>query len=82
MKFLVASAGCQLGYDVMKALAKSAHMGVSFDMGPAFCGVTDDSVGAMMPYVQPNITDSGSVNKVLSEIKQDAVFQCVTWTAE
>ena len=34
-----------------------------------------------MPYVQMDITDKASVEKVLTEVNADAVIHCAAWTA-
>ena len=81
MKFFVTGVGGQLGHDVMNELAKRGHTGVGSDMAPAYSGVADGSAVTTMPYVRLDITDSAAVNKVLSEIKPDAVIHCAAWTA-
>ena len=81
MKFFVTGVGGQLGHDVMNELAKRGHTGVGSDMAPAYSGVVDGSAVTTMPYVQLDITDSAAVDKVLSEIKPDAVIHCAAWTA-
>lgn len=81
MKFFVTGVGGQLGHDVMNELAKRGHTGVGSDMAPTYSGVADGSAVTTMPYVQLNITDSAAVDKVLSEIKPDAVIHCAAWTA-
>lgn len=81
MKFFVTGVGGQLGHDVMNELAKRGHTGVGSDMAPTYSGVADGSAVTTMPYVQLDITDSAAVDKVLSEIKPDAVIHCAAWTA-
>ena len=81
MKFFVTGVGGQLGHDVMNELAKRGHTGVGSDMAPAYSGVADGSAVTTMPYVQLDITDSAAVDKVLSEVKPDAVIHCAAWTA-
>ena len=34
-----------------------------------------------MPYVQLDITDDATVEKVISEVNPDAVIHCAAWTA-
>jgi len=81
MKFFVTGVGGQLGHDVMNELAKRGHTGVGTDMAPQYSGVADGSAVTTMPYVQLDITDSAAVEKVISEIKPDAVIHCAAWTA-
>lgn len=81
MKFFVTGVGGQLGHDVMNELAKRGHEGVGTDMAPEYSGVADGSAVTKMPYVQLDITDSAAVDKVLAEIKPDAVIHCAAWTA-
>lgn len=81
MKFFVTGVGGQLGHDVMNELAKRGHTGVGTDMAPEYSGVADGSAVTTMPYVQLDITDAAAVEKVISEIKPDAVIHCAAWTA-
>lgn len=81
MKFFVTGVGGQLGHDVMNELAKRGHTGVGTDMAPEYSGVADGSAVTKMPYVQLDITDAAAVERVISEIKPDAVIHCAAWTA-
>lgn len=74
MRFLVTGVNGQLGYDVMNELHKRGHEGVGSDLA-------DCSALTTMPYVSLDITDKESVNKVITEIKPDAVIHCAAWTA-
>ena len=81
MKFFVTGVGGQLGHDVMNELAKRGYTGVGSDMAPSYSGVADGSAVTTMPYVSLDITDPVAVEKVISEVKPDAVIHCAAWTA-
>ena len=81
MKFFVTGVNGQLGHDVMNELHKRDHEGVGSDIQPKYSGVADDSAVTMMPYVGLDITDKEAVQKVIAEIKPDAVIHCAAWTA-
>lgn len=81
MNFFVTGVNGQLGHDVMNELSKRGHEGVGSDIAPAYKGVADGSAVTDMPYVYLDITDKEAVEKVISEIKPDAVVHCAAWTA-
>lgn len=81
MKFFVTDVGGQLGHDVMNELAKRGYEGVGSDIAPEYSGIADGSAVTTMPYVQLDITDKESVEKVLTEVNPDAVIHCAAWTA-
>ena len=81
MKFFVTGVNGQLGHDVMNELNKRGHEGVGSDIASAYAGVADNSAVTTMPYVGLDITDKEAVEKVISEIKPDAVVHCAAWTA-
>jgi len=81
MKFFVTGVNGQLGHDVMNELNKRGHEGVGSDIAPAYAGISDGSAVTAMPYVGLDITDKEVVEKVISEIKPDAVVHCAAWTA-
>ena len=68
MKVFVTGVGGQLGHDVMHELAKRGHQGIGSDV-QGDCDYPLD------------ITDENAVNKVLTEVKPDAVIHCAAWTA-
>ena len=68
MKVFVTGVGGQLGHDVMHELAKRGHQGIGSDV-QGDCDYPLD------------ITDESAVNKVLAEVKPDAVIHCAAWTA-
>ncbi|MBO4867770.1 MAG: dTDP-4-dehydrorhamnose reductase [Ruminococcus sp.] len=73
MRIFVTGTGGQLGYDVMNELAKRGHEAVGSDIL--------DSVPQDFEYIKLDITDPAAVEKVLSEVKPDAVIHCAAWTA-
>lgn len=81
MKFFVTGVGGQLGHDVMNELKSRGHEGVGSDIQPEYSGVQDGSAVCSMPYVQMDITDAASVEKVLKDVDPDVVVHCAAWTA-
>ena len=81
MKVFVTGVGGQLGHDVMNELKKRGHEGIGSDIAPAYSGVQDGTAVTQMPYIPMDITDRASVEKILSEIRPDAVVHCAAWTA-
>ena len=81
MKFFVTGVGGQLGHDVMNELAKRGYEGVGSDVGAAYSGIADGSAVTAMPYISLDITDADAVERVLTQVKPDAVIHCAAWTA-
>lgn len=81
MKFLVTGVAGQLGHDVMNELALRGHSGVGSDIAPSYSGISDGTSVTNMPYVQMDITDNASVEKIIKEVHPDAVIHCAAWTA-
>ena len=81
MKVLVTGVAGQLGHDVMNELAKRGYEGVGTDIAPSYSGAEDGTAVTTMPYVAMDITDAGTVKKLISEIKPDVVVHCAAWTA-
>ena len=81
MKFFVTGVNGQLGHDVMNELNKRGHEGIGSGSSENYRGIDDGSALASMPYVQLEISDKAAVDKVLGEIKPDAVIHCAAWTA-
>ena len=81
MKFFVTGVNGQLGHDVMNELSKRRHEGVGSDIANAYAGVADGSAVTAMPYIGLDITDKEAVERVITEIKPDAVIHCAAWTA-
>lgn len=72
MKVFVTGVGGQLGYDVMKELAKRRHECIGSDI---------QEISNFECYKKVDITNADAVEKVLNEIKPDAVIHCAAWTA-
>jgi len=81
MRVFVTGVAGQLGHDVMNELAKRGHEGIGTDLAPEYTGIQDGSAVTTMPYVSLDLTDAAAVERVLSEIKPDAVVHCAAWTA-
>ena len=81
MKIFVTGVGGQLGHDVMNELAVRGHVGIGSDIQPVYSGIADGLAVCTAPYVSLDITDADAVNKVLGEMKPDAVIHCAAWTA-
>jgi dTDP-4-dehydrorhamnose reductase len=81
MRFFVTGVGGQLGHDVMNELSKRGHEGIGSDIQPSYSGIADGSAVTKMPYIQLDITDNDVVERVLLNVKPDAVIHCAAWTA-
>ena len=71
MRIFVTGVDGQLGYDVRNELKKRGYNYVGSDI--------TDRVGD--DYVQLDITNTTAVDRVLSEIRPDAVIHCAAWTS-
>ena len=81
MKGFVTGVGGQLGHDVMNELAARGYEGIGSDIAPEYAGMADGSAVTRAPYVPLDITDGEAVERVLSEVRPDAVIHCAAWTA-
>lgn len=81
MKFFVTGVGGQLGHDVMNELLGRGHEGVGSGTRAAYSGADDGSAVTKAPYAALDITDRDAVEKVISEVRPDAVIHCAAWTA-
>ena len=81
MKFFVTGVGGQLGHDVVNELVSRGHVAVGSDIAPKYAGVADGSAVTRAEYRQLDITDAKAVEKVLMDVKPDAVIHCAAWTA-
>ena len=81
MKVLVTGVGGQLGHDVMNELAERNYEGIGSDIAQVYSGVSDGTAVTRMPYVQMDITDKASVEKMISDLEPDVVVHCAAWTA-
>ena len=74
MIVFVTGANGQLGYDVLRELAKRGHTGVGSDRTVVCSRETEQK------YRQLDITDKAAVKSVLRDINPDAVVHCAAWT--
>ena len=81
MKVLVTGVAGQLGHDVVNELIKRGIDAVGTDLKPEYSGIQDGSAVTKTPYFGMDITSEDSVNKVLDEVRPDAVIHCAAWTA-
>lgn len=81
MKVLVTGVGGQLGHDVMNELSERGYEGTGSDIQEVYSGIQDGTAVTSMPYVQMDITDAVSVEKVMKEIRPDVMVHCAAWTA-
>ena len=76
MKFFVTGVGGQLGHDVMNELIGRGYEGVGSDIQENYGGVADGSAVTKAPYVALDITDRAAVERVVTDVKPDAVIHC------
>lgn len=81
MKVLVTGVGGQLGHDVMNELAKRGYEGIGSDIKESYSGIQDGTAVTKMPYIQMDITDRTSVERVMKETAPDVMIHCAAWTA-
>ena len=81
MKVFVTGVAGQLGHDMMNELAARGHDAVGSDIQSEYAGIQDCTAVTAAPYVQLDITDQGTVRRVIAEIKPDVVVHCAAWTA-
>ncbi len=75
MKVLVTGVCGQLGHDVVAELVSRGHSAVGSDLAAKYDGALTT------PYISLDITDKEAVNRVVAEVKPDAVIHCAAWTA-
>ena len=75
MKVLVTGSCGQLGYDVIKELAKRGHESIGSDI------LDKDRIHLECEYFQLDITDRKEVEIVISDVSPEAVIHCAAWTA-
>lgn len=73
MKVFVTGVGGQLGYDVINELTSRGYEAIGSDVV--------DMGASGVPYVALDITDAKAVERVITEIRPDAVVHCAAWTA-
>ena len=81
MKIFVTGVCGQLGHDCVNELISRGHEVTGSDIAPAYSGIADGSAVCTAPYVQLDITDKDAVNRVITEIKPDAIIHPAAWTA-
>ena len=81
MKVFVTGVAGQLGHDIINELHKRGHACVGSDIAACYSGIDDGSAVTTAPYFSMDITDSASVEKVLEQVRPDAVIHCAAWTA-
>lgn len=77
MKVLVTGAAGQLGYDVINELAKRNYVAIGSDI---LNEVDVINKASWTKYIKLDITDNEQVNKVINDIKPDAIIHCAAWT--
>lgn len=81
MKIFVTGVCGQLGHDCVNELISRGHDVKGSDIAPAYSGIADGSAVCTAPYVQLDITDKDAVNRIINEIKPDAILHPAAWTA-
>lgn len=81
MKIFVTGVAGQLGHDCINELVSRGHIGIGSDIAPEYSGIADGSAVTKAEYIPMDITDSASVEAVLTEVKPDVVIHCAAWTA-
>jgi len=76
MKVFVTGVGGQLGHDCVNELIARGHKAVGSDIQEQYSGVGVITV----PYISLDITDAEAVQKMIEELKPDAVIHCAAWT--
>ncbi len=79
MKVFVTGVCGQLGHDVMQELHRRGRECIGSDVMAEYAGISSEV--ATLPYVSLDITDAAAVEKVLTELRPDAVIHCAAWTA-
>lgn len=73
MKVFVTGVGGQLGHDAINELTSRGYEAIGSDVV--------DMVLSGVPYVALDITDKIEVERVIAEIRPDAIIHCAAWTA-
>ena len=81
MKVFVTGVAGQLGHDVMNELQSRGYEGIGTDIAPEYSGIQDHTAVTQMPYVQMDITDKKTVEKIITDLNPDVVVHCAAWTA-
>ena len=81
MKVFVTGVAGQLGHDVVNELIKRGYEAVGSDIAPEYAGAQDGSAVTKAPYVAMDITNKEMVEKIVADVRPDAVVHCAAWTA-
>ncbi len=81
MKVFVTGVGGQLGHDVVNELIRKGHDVFGSDIQPVYTGIADGSAVVTTPYCQLDITDKDAVQRIITQLRPDAVIHCAAWTA-
>lgn len=81
MKVLVTGVAGQLGYDVVNELADRGYEVVGSDLATEYTGINAEGILPKMTYISMDITNSTSVDNIISDVAPDAVIHCAAWTA-
>lgn len=81
MKVFVTGVAGQLGHDVMNELYQRGYNAIGSDIAPTYSGIQDGTAIEVLPYMQLDITDEKAVERVVAEVRPDAVVHCAAWTA-
>lgn len=81
MKVFVTGVNGQLGHDVVNELSKRGHEAIGSDISDVYSGVQDNSPVTKTKYIKLDITDEENVDKLLNELKPEAIVHCAAWTA-
>lgn len=80
LKVFVTGVGGQLGHDCVNELVGRGHEAVGSDIQSSYSGIADSSAVTATPYIQLDITDKDAVQRVITELKPDAIIHCAAWT--
>ena len=76
MKVFVTGVTGHLGHDVVNELRFLSHEAAGSDIQEIYNSVQDDSAVVTVLYVQLDITDRDAAEKVIGEIRPDAIIHC------
>lgn len=80
MRVFVTGVCGQLGHDCVNELMSRGYEAVGSDIQPIYSGIDDESAVTTAPYVQLDITDRDTVQKVIKNLQPDAIIHCAAWT--
>lgn len=80
LRVFVTGVGGQLGHDCVNELVGRGYETVGSDIAEIYSGMADGSAVTAAPYVQLDITDKDAVEKVIKDIRPDAIIHCAAWT--